>query len=250
LELPLFIHAIPPRVIIIINDEIIENEPIRMSELHCTRMLTLLIEIYKIEKYRNKIPLVLHEYLKDSLESNGPCLTGDDDYWPPFCLNFEMEAIQEDSDKVLLTNITYNGEPIKKEIELDVKDYFSILANLSVQWMAQSERPLDEVEKDVIERKELNAKKSDIDRSDYFLIEDFAFSYLMYVRKELEERRIEPIEILRNGGSYTLVYLKEEESVARFINEARRDMQLSSTHTKKHKLIVDCFYECLDYEEL
>lgn len=248
MELPLFVHVVLPRVIIVINDDIIVNEPIRMSELYCSRMLELLIELYKNKRYRNKIPLSLHEYLKEPLDvHSSDCLTGDHEFTFYFCLNFEIEAKNKNSNKITLTKITYNGESIKEEVELDVKDIFCILANLSVQWVAQSDRSLDEIENDVIERKELNAKKSDIIRPDYNRLEDFAFGYLMYIKKELEERRIEPIEILRNSGTNTLVFLREEKSVVRFINEARKNMQLSSNHTKKHKLIVDCFYDCLDY---
>lgn len=254
MELPLFVHVIQPRGIIIINDEIIENKPTQINILTPNRMLELLIELYNIERYRNKIPLFLHEYLKEPAERHHyPCLTGSDNVGMGavyMCLNFEIDVKHEDSNKVLLTNITYDGESIKGELELGVNDLFFILANLSVEWLAWSEMPLDKIEIDVRRRREDNANKRNIIRSDYFRIDDIAFDYLMYIKEELKEGRIEPIEILRNSGINTLIMLKEEESVITFIEKARKNIQLSSNHTKKHKLIVDCFYECLDYDEL
>ncbi|MBY8999578.1 MAG: hypothetical protein KGD64_01565 [Candidatus Heimdallarchaeota archaeon] len=230
----------------------IERRKTQTNELHPYRILALLIELYNNAKYRDKLPAILDEHLEEPVENyRNLCLTGDDDvsgYFTYICLKFELDTKHEDSNKVLLTNISYNRESIKGEIELNAEEFFFILVNLSVELLAKFDITLDKIEIDVRRRREDNTKKRNIIRSDYFRLDDIAFDYLMYIKEELKEERIKPIEILRNSGINTLILLKEEESVTKFINEALNNIQLSSDHTKNHKLIVDCFYECLRYD--
>ena len=249
MTLPLFLHVIQPIGIVVVNNEVIEHTKTQTNVFYPDRTLELLIELYSNTKYRKKLPAVLQRHLEESTENHsGYCLIGAWDVGCGavyMCLKFEVDTIRKDSNKILLKNLSYNRDPIEGEIELDVRDFFFILANLSVEFLTKLEIPLDQIEAYLIHEKE----NSYVHKKAIRLF-DFAYDYLKYIKEELKEGRLRPIEILRNSGINTLIMLKDEESVTKFIDEALINIQLSSDHTKNHKLIVDCFYECLKYEYL
>jgi hypothetical protein len=235
---------------VVVNNKLIECIETQVDILYPDRIIELLIELYSIVKYRDKLPSVLLKHFEEPTNSfSVKCLTGVDDDPAPrvyMCLELELDTNCKNSNRVLLKNISFDRNPINREIRLNVRDFFFILSNLSVEFLAKRQIPLNEIKEDIAQLKEnVNIPKITIK------LLDFAFDYLIYIKDELIEGNLKPEEILQNGGINTLIFLKEEESVFNYIKENLEKIQSGLDYSTNEKLVLFSFFECLrKYEEI
>ncbi len=138
IELPLFLHVIEPIGIIILNNEVLDYDYLGANKLYPNKVLDLLSAMYNDRYLRNVLPSEFYPmFEKRDISVTENCLIGIDDFPSPYvfmCLKFEIEI--KKNREIHLYKLKYNRKDLHLSINLSAINFFFILANLCVEFVA------------------------------------------------------------------------------------------------------------------
>ncbi|MHA1419859.1 MAG: hypothetical protein ACTSPO_13150 [Candidatus Heimdallarchaeaceae archaeon] len=252
IDLPMFLHVIPPMGIVILNNEIIHYDPYGADVLFPHRMLELLSTMYNNNILRDELPSKfyhLFENRKICVTEN--CLTGIDELPPStyvyMCLKFEKDIKKDSKKKIHLHKLNYNRNELHMSINLEATNFFFILANLCVDFVAKYNYTYQDTKRSEYRKRNKNYSNTTI-------IYNFALRYLKFVAEELKKNEIKPDYILSNGGIHTLMFLRDVDCVFQYfveiVKQILSDKELSTNRKYVYFTLLRCFDEFDPYQTL
>lgn len=243
LDLPLFIHINSPISVYVFNNNIIVFKEWYGYDRYAYRAFELLHEIFNSSEGKKTIPQKLHKhFIDEKIPEEIPgyhCLIGTEFPYPDghyLCLKCELEVTSDKQLPILLNSFTLEGKKLNLQIRLSMEDAFLIFANQCVDYYKLSFLKRDSNKDDnyIFSRKqlenELNTK-----------LDEFTADYLEYIRRNLDEGKLKPIQILRAGGIATLELLVGHEAILQLVDEVILELDNLKLLSQNSKILYYTF---------
>jgi hypothetical protein len=199
--------------------------------------------IYRLansQQTRNSIPRELEKYFDGPVyEVHYPCLIGTDQgftHWR--CLRFRERFLKEG---VMLDEFRYEQKPYDYSILIDPLNLFYILSNLCVEITMIGCNSLEQLKNTV----QLLKEKPDYKPKNMY---EYVYDYLLYILNLLNLNKLEPMEILANGGINTIIYLLPKSDIlSNFVLQIIQELSAVLSLSIEKRIIYFTLLESLRY---
>ncbi len=243
--LPLFLHMIPPLIVITIDNDIVVFRENLSYELFPDRVLRLLVFLYNNPITKEALPEEFtYFFLNEEIQMMQKSLIGDEIHSGQgsyFALDLSIEVLDNTHNLVLLKDFTLDSDNLDYQVKIPPKELFFILANLCVECVDRwGFADVQDMEKQV------NKTLQSTSRKNNKLIHSFSLSYIKFLKKLLNTAMISPKDILMRGGSNTLSILTTEKKVETYVNRVLRKIAMEESLTLAEKIAYSTLFNVLN----
>jgi len=257
LSLPLFLYFDETIVTYVIGNRIVGcTDEIPFEEQNPFNSFEILNMLFSSDDLKQHLPFQLYHYFNNNIHAENSlssrCLIGEDYSLiygkgsgnSVLCLRLDAKIIKNQATKVLLYNITCDGKPLERDVELSSEDAFLIFSNLCTNvFRSGYYRDMKQSKQEVFDSSIVKQIKHD---SPIKTINNFCVAYLDYLKKSLNEGTILPIDILRTGGIGVLHLFEELHPVKNFmltmLDELKHFQTLPINLTIVYYTLLKSFY--------
>jgi len=229
--LPIFWFQAQPIEIYVVNNKLLGayTGSGSFNNGYSTRAFHILSKLFNHPHTKKDLPESLGLYFKESkvfgIKPVSPLyvylLGWEDPYMRSEYMDLDIEIQEEQEKSVLLKDFTFNSMPMDLRIPLTSLEAFILFANIC------SSKMIDHFSGIIYDNDfDWNSYRFSEDFEKELWIKEFVLAYLKFIRKQLLEEKITPLEILRlSGAPVVSLLVKGTELVEKFIVQILEELK-------------------------